>query len=123
MSRPLSVTATLLGFTGVALGAFGAHGLQGLVSGEMLEVWKTAVSYQLYHVPIILMLAFLSPFRERRAARIAAWCFVAGIVIFSGSLYVLVALDLPWLGMVTPVGGTLLLAGWLALTAAIVGKN
>lgn len=123
MLRAVAATAALLGFTGVALGAFGAHGLQGHVDERMLEAWKTGVSYQLFHTPVILMLACLPCFQGKAPARVAGWCLIAGVVLFSGSLYLLVALDMPRLGMITPIGGSLLLLGWLALGIAAVTRS
>lgn len=118
----LSVIAAVFGFVGVALGAFGAHGLQGLVSPAMLDVWKTAVSYQMYHVPVILLLGLLPALTPRRLILLAGYCFIAGVLVFSGSLYALVWFGVPRLGMITPLGGVLLLLGWLTLAVALLKK-
>ncbi len=120
--KDMSIVAAALGFTGVALGAFGAHGLQSMVSPAMLEVWKTAVSYQMYHVPVILLIGLLPTLQPRRLARLAGGCFIVGILVFSGSLYALVWFGVPRLGMITPVGGVLLLLGWLTLAVALMKK-
>lgn len=94
--------AAVLGFLGVALGAFGAHALKDKVDADL---WRTAVSYQMWHVLAAMLVA----------APLAKNLFLAGVVVFSGTLYAL-ALGAPrWLGAVTPVGGLLLLAGWLAV--------
>ena len=122
MNRPLAIIAVLLGLTGVALGAFGAHGLREWVSDQRLEVWKTAVSYQMYHVPVLLWLAWIGP-RPVGALLWAGRCLLAGVLVFSISLYALVALDAPWLGAVTPVGGSLLLLGWVLLLVALVNQS
>lgn len=90
----------------VALGAFGAHGLKNRLSPEMLAVFETGVRYQAYHALAILLVAAL------RGPDRAAWCFLGGIVVFSGSLYALALTGVRWLGAVTPVGGLLFLAGW-----------
>ena len=116
--RNLAIAAALLGLVGVALGAFGAHGLKSVVSPDRLEVWQTAVSYQMYHAPVLLLLAWIDAPKMRRLLNLAACSMLGGIVIFSGTLYLLVLLDLPKLGMITPVGGTLLIIGWLFLVAA-----
>jgi len=123
MSRAIPAIAALFGLSGVALGAFGAHGLQDLVAPPMLEVWKTAVSYQMYHTPVILLLGLLPGLRALALVRIAGGCFVVGTVVFSGSLYALVGLDIPRLGMITPIGGALLIVGWLVLMVALIKKS
>lgn len=108
--------AALLGAAGVALGAFGAHGLEARVPAERLAVWDTAVRYHLAHAVALLAAALYGAATERPVAWPAGlWC--AGVVLFSGSLYGLVLGGPRWLGPVTPVGGTLLIAGWLALLA------
>jgi uncharacterized membrane protein YgdD (TMEM256/DUF423 family) len=122
LNRLTLTIAALLGFTGVALGAFGAHGLRDVVSPDRLDVWKTAVSYQLYHVPVIMLLPLLTSLESRWRQR-AAGCFIVGVMVFSGSLYLLVGLDIPQLGMVTPLGGVFLLAGWLSLLIAVLKKS
>jgi uncharacterized membrane protein YgdD (TMEM256/DUF423 family) len=103
--------ACLLGFLAVALGAFGAHALKGVLQAHGREAtWETAVLYHLVHAVVLL---FVAHGRPR-----AVWpfrCFTAGILIFSGSLYVLCLTGQTWLGAVTPVGGLCLLAGWATL--------
>jgi len=109
-SRRLAVAA-LLGFLAVALGAFGAHALkEGLAARGMTEVWKTAVLYHLGHAVVLLALA-----REEAVSCRVRACFVLGVVLFSGSLYLLAVGGPRWLGPVTPLGGLLLLAGWAGL--------
>lgn len=100
-----------IGFLGVALGAFGAHALKGvLVQHNSREIWETAVLYHLVHAIMLVVLAYRAPFPR------GAWaCFLAGIVIFSGSLYLLAGFNLRWLGAVTPIGGVGFLAGWIWL--------
>jgi len=103
--------AALLGFLGVALGAFGAHGLRGVLAETgRIEEWKTAVFYHLIHAVLLAVLA-----GRTEVPRLASWLFAAGIVIFSGSLYVLALTNLRWLGAITPLGGLALLAGWALL--------
>jgi uncharacterized membrane protein YgdD (TMEM256/DUF423 family) len=103
--------AAALGFLAVALGAFGAHTLKGtLAANDTTEVWKTAVLYHFIHAIALLVLATLPA-----TARAASGLFVAGIVIFSGSLYVLALTNIRWLGAITPLGGLCFLAGWLTL--------
>lgn len=108
-------------FVGVALGAFGAHGLRARVSAEMLEVWHTAVEYQLVHalglIAVGLVLSHLTG--AISVALGAGWLMLAGIILFSGSLYVLVLTETRWLGAVTPFGGVLFLLAWLAVIWAV----
>lgn len=97
--------AGVLGFTGVALGAFGAHGLKEiLAANDTASIWQTAVLYHLIHSVAALWAS------ERRPS--AVWLWMAGVAVFSGSLYILAVTNIRWLGAVTPVGGLLLLAGW-----------
>jgi uncharacterized membrane protein YgdD (TMEM256/DUF423 family) len=112
------VTAALLMAAAVALGAFGAHALRARVAPEMLAVWQTAVTYHAWHGIALLLLGVLmlrAP--DAAALRYAAWLFIAGIVLFSGGLYLL-ALGAPSsIGLATPLGGLAFIAGWVALAA------
>jgi uncharacterized membrane protein YgdD (TMEM256/DUF423 family) len=108
--------AALLGFLGVALGAFGAHSLRERLAPGMLEVYRTAVLYQLVHAVALLAVA-LGAERLGRP-RLVGGLFVAGIIVFSGSLYALALTGAGRFGMVTPVGGLLFLAGWAVLAVA-----
>jgi len=106
----------LVGATGVLAGAFGAHGLKNLLSPEMLEVWNTAVHYHLLHAPALLGVALaLHIMGDKRGIRVAGWCFLVGVVVFSGSLYLLAVTGFRLLGAVTPIGGLALVAGWMSL--------
>ena len=103
--------AAALGFLAVALGAFGAHGLKNLLGHNgTTEIWEKAVFYHFIHTVVLLVLA-QKPAPPKWAFRF----FVFGIIIFSGSLYVLAVTNVLWLGAITPVGGLSLLAGWAAL--------
>ena len=99
----------------VALGAFGAHGLKSRVSAEMLAVWQTAVLYHLVHALGLLLVGLLV---LHLPVRTAGWTLLVGIVLFSGSLYLMVLTGIRPLGMVTPLGGVAFLAGWLLLALA-----
>lgn len=108
----------LFGFLGVAAGAFGAHALRGKLSTDMLAVFETAARYQLIHA-LALLFTGLAALHGRSA--LLSWsglCFIAGIVLFSGSLYILTLTGVRAWGAVTPFGGLLLLSGWALLTAA-----
>jgi uncharacterized membrane protein YgdD (TMEM256/DUF423 family) len=103
--------AAVLGFLGVALGAFGAHGLQDLLQKhDRLATWETAVFYHLIHAVVLLALGMTG-----RATRVAWIAFVAGILVFSCSLYILCLTNVTWLGAITPLGGLALLVGWAAV--------
>lgn len=118
MLRVLLLLAALFGFTGVGLGAFAAHGLQGQLSAEYLAVFHTAVHYQMLHALALLALAGLWQRLGGRLLVAAGVCFCAGILLFSGSLYALTLTGIRALGMITPVGGLTLLAGWWCLGLA-----
>jgi uncharacterized membrane protein YgdD (TMEM256/DUF423 family) len=100
-----------MGAFGVAMGAFGAHGLKDQVSSEQLEIWKTAAHYHQVHAVVLLVLA-LWPADIPRSVPLL---FTAGILLFSGSLYAMVILNQPMLGAVTPLGGLCLIGGWATL--------
>jgi uncharacterized membrane protein YgdD (TMEM256/DUF423 family) len=102
----------IAGFIGVALGALGAHGLKSHLSAQMLAVFETGVRYQMYHAFALFAVAWAWSRWQHRAFAIAGWLFAAGIILFSGSLYLLTLLDSKWLGTVTPLGGFAFLAGW-----------
>jgi uncharacterized membrane protein YgdD (TMEM256/DUF423 family) len=104
-------TAAAMGFLAVALGAFGAHGLKDLLAQNgTTAIWEKAVFYHFIHAVMLFMLAGRKEFAVQ-----AWWSFLTGIVVFSGSLYLLAATNLRWLGAVTPVGGVSFLLGWLWL--------
>ncbi len=99
----------------MALGAFAAHGLKNTIAPEMLAVFETGVRYQMYHAFALFAAAWGFARWQARAFTLAGWLFVAGIVIFSGSLYLMAFTGARWLGAVTPLGGLAFLAGWLCL--------
>ncbi|HEY1306354.1 MAG TPA: DUF423 domain-containing protein [Vicinamibacterales bacterium] len=118
MDRTFLWVGALAGFVGVALGAFGAHGLRTRLSAEMLTVFETGVRYQMYHALAILIVALAAARLDGWLIRSAGWLFTAGIVLFSGSLYALALSGVTALGAVTPLGGLAFLAGWAALVIA-----
>ncbi len=114
----LSLAALLL-FAAVGLGAFGAHALKARLAPDMQAVWQTAVQYHAWHALGLLAAGLLMMQRpDAPGASLAAWLFVAGIVLFSGSLYALALSEVRGLGAVTPFGGVAFLAGWLAFAWA-----
>ena len=116
MDRTFLLIGAVLGFLGVAFGAFGAHGLRSRLSADMLAVFETAVRYQMYHVfAILIVAAAIGHLGNARMLIIAGWCFTAGVLLFSGSLYALALTGTSALGAITPFGGLLFLAGWASL--------
>jgi uncharacterized membrane protein YgdD (TMEM256/DUF423 family) len=118
MERLFFALGSLSGFLGVALGAFAAHALKGRVAPDLLVVFETGVRYQMYHALALLAVAWACTRWPGKAVNASGWLFVAGTVIFSGSLYSLSLSGARWLGAVTPLGGLALLAGWLCLAWA-----
>ncbi len=121
--RTRTVISAWAGFLAVALGAFGAHGLKAtLLLHDTAATWATASHYHLIHSVVLLALALVGSEGRRRVWRTAWPIMLAGVVIFSGSLYVLSVTGLKWLGAITPIGGVLLLAAW-AMLAIGAGKE
>ena len=110
MDRTFLLVGAVAAFVGVALGAFGAHGLRSRLSLEMLTVFETGVRYQMYHALAILIVALAAARLDGWLIRAAGWLFTGGIVLFSGSLYALALSGVTLLGAVTPVGGLAFLA-------------
>jgi uncharacterized membrane protein YgdD (TMEM256/DUF423 family) len=110
-AKLILLLGAIAGFSAVALGAFAAHGLRGRLSPDMLAIFETGVRYQMYHGLALIGLAAVAD--RSPALSAAAWCFVAGMLIFSGSLYGLSVSGARWLGAITPIGGVAFLAGWL----------
>jgi uncharacterized membrane protein YgdD (TMEM256/DUF423 family) len=113
------IISAVSGFTAVAIGAFGAHGLREKLSAEMLEVFKTGVLYQFFHTIVLLILS-LNNFIK---GKIASMFFLAGIILFSFSLYLYSASGIRFFAMITPVGGVCFLIGWLWLTVEVIRKK
>jgi len=110
----LSVAA-ISGALAVAFGAFGAHGLESALSAESLATFSTANKYHMYHSLAMIASAWTYARWHQRAAIISGWAFLTGILIFSGSLYLLAITGLSWLGAITPIGGVAFIVGWIAL--------
>lgn len=125
MDRIFFGMGAVMALLSVALGAFGAHGLRGSLSPEDLATYETAARYQMYHALALLAVAWAYARWPGALVTAAGWLMVAGIVVFSGSLYALVLTGQRWLGAVTPLGGVCFLAGWalLAWTAFRAGAG
>ena len=110
------VFASLGGGLAVLMGAFGAHGLRGKIEDNLLETFQTAVEYQMYHcLALLVVVVFMLETGRRLSLEVAAFSFMLGVILFSGSLYALVFTNLKWFGPITPIGGLSLMFGWLAL--------
>lgn len=108
-------------FLSVALGAFGAHGLEGKVEPKYLEIWKTGVQYQMFHATgLILVGVLIGQISPSSLLSWSGWAMLIGIVLFSGSLYVLTLTKISVLGAITPLGGVAFLAGWVLLIMAVL---
>jgi len=118
MPRTFLILAAFFGFTAVALGAFAAHGLKSRLVVEMLAVFQTGVQYQMFHALALLAVAVLAKQMSSATLLTAGVLFALGIVLFSGSLYLLALTGTRGLGMITPIGGLAFLGGWLCLAIA-----
>jgi len=123
-AKNILILAGISGALAVGLGAFGAHGLEPiLIQNGRLDTFETAVSYHFYHTLGILGLGILALIKpEWKGLSLAAWGMSLGILIFSGSLYILSLTGITWLGAITPIGGVGFILGWLALAYAVL-KN
>ncbi len=116
--RTFVLLGAVFGGIAVALGAFAAHALAAHGAPRMLEVFETAVRYQMFHALALFAVAWVGQATHAASARLAGWAFVLGIVLFSGSLYAMVFSGVRTLGMITPLGGVAFIIGWVALAVA-----
>ncbi len=123
MERLFAGLGAVFAFLAVALGAFGAHALRGHLAPEELAVWETAVRYQMYHALGLLATGWVAARWPGRLVDAAGWLLVAGVVLFSGSLYVLVLSGRRWVGFVTPFGGLALLGAWALLGWSLLRRE
>lgn len=124
MNKRIIITAACFGVIAVILGAFGAHVLKKLITVEQLETWHTAVQYHFYHTLALLFLSTFARFKNN-LINISSYCFVLGIVFFSGSLYLISLKDVfelntKFIGPITPIGGLFFILGWLGLLLAAI---
>ncbi|MDX8361016.1 MULTISPECIES: DUF423 domain-containing protein [Bacillaceae] len=117
----LLMIGAINGFLAVALGAFGAHGLEGKIPAKYIETWKTGVTYQMFHTTAIMIIALIAgKFPNTPSLTWAGWFMLIGIILFSGSLYVLSVTQVKVLGAITPLGGVAFLIGWVLLGYAVM---
>lgn len=120
-SKKILAIATFMMALVITLGAFGAHSLKSIVTADMLKVYNTGIQYHFYNTLGLLIIALVINFYENsKKLFIGAWLIFVGMLIFSFSLYALVLFSLPILGAITPIGGTLMIIGWLTCTYAIL---
>ncbi|MDO9138712.1 MAG: DUF423 domain-containing protein [Methylobacter sp.] len=114
---PFLLLGALSALVGVAMGAFGAHGLKAILSPELLTIYQTGATYQMYHaLGLIAIALFHRQAPDSKLLHWAGWLMFIGILLFSGSLYLLALLNLKWLGMITPLGGVCFITAWLLLS-------
>lgn len=118
MDRLFFAIGALMGALGVAFGAFGAHGLKARVTPDLLQIWETGAHYHLIHALALIAASWAIQRFPGGLSVAAGWCFLFGIVIFSGSLYTLAFTGIRWLGAITPIGGVLFIVGWVLLALA-----
>ena len=119
MDKAFALAGAGSAFVAVAAGAFGAHALRTRLAPDLLAVFETGARYQMYHALALFAVAWAASRWPGTPVRAAGWCFIGGTVLFSGSLYLLALTNTRWLGAITPFGGLLFLAGWIALAIAV----
>lgn len=122
LSRVFIILAAISGFLATCLGAFGAHAFKSKISMDMLAVYQTGVSYQFYHSLALLLLGLLIIHYDNKYLRLSGVMFCIGIILFSGTLYILAITGIKQLGIITPFGGVAFLLGWLALAAGSINR-
>ncbi|MEN8218501.1 MAG: DUF423 domain-containing protein [Pseudomonadota bacterium] len=119
MAKLFVIIGAVSGFLSVALGAFGAHGLNEKITKHFMEIYQTAVQYQMYHSLALLLVGILAiQWPDNAGLRWSGYLMIAGITLFSGSLYVLSLTGIRWLGAITPLGGIAFLVAWFLLAVA-----
>jgi len=120
MAKLFLIIASISGFLAVAIGAFGAHGLKQKISVDLMAAYQTGVQYHFYHTLALLAVGILlQQFPQSMAFKVSGWMLLLGMVVFSGSLYVLAITGSRWIGAMTPIGGVAFLVAWLALATGI----
>ena len=122
LAQRFLLIASILGALAVILGAFGAHGLEKAVDAKMLQRFHTGVEYQFYHTLALLVVGLLAQRSPQRYLHYAGYAFMAGILLFSGSLYLYVLSGVTAIAMITPIGGSAFIIGWVCLSLAIKAK-
>ena len=119
MDRLFFIVGAIMAFLAVALGAFGAHALKNRLTPDMLDIFEVGVRYHMYHALGLLAVAWATSRWPESNVTAAGWAFIVGIIIFSGSLYILSMTGMRWVGAVTPLGGLAFLIGWAILVWSV----
>lgn len=118
--KPAIISGAIQGFLAVALGAFGAHALEGILTTYGEGIWDTAVQYQMFHAAGLLVVGLLAHVvGYKKSLKVATWCMNLGVVFFSGSLFALALTEIGPLGAITPIGGVLFLTAWISIIVAV----
>lgn len=120
MQKLFIIFAGIFGLFGNALGAFGAHALKAKLTPAMLAVYQTGVQYQFYHALSLLLVAVLLFHIHSSWLHLSGLAFIAGVVLFSGSLFLLSITGITWIGVITPIGGLSFILGWIFLIIAVI---
>jgi uncharacterized membrane protein YgdD (TMEM256/DUF423 family) len=124
MNTTFAALGSFSALIGVGMGAFGAHGLKTILTPEMMAIYQTAVNYQMWHALGLIATGLLrQQLPQNSMIYWSGWLMFGGILLFSGSLYLLAILNLPWLGMITPAGGVCFLLAWLLLSISLFKKK
>jgi uncharacterized membrane protein YgdD (TMEM256/DUF423 family) len=123
MRSTFLILGALSAFIGVGMGAFGAHGLKAILAPDMLAAYKTGVTYQMWHALGLILIALLLQQNAGKLLIWAGWFMFSGIILFSGSLYLLTILNVKWLGMITPFGGLAFLVAWMLVVIFAWNQN
>jgi len=122
-SRTFIVAGAIGGFLSVGFGAFGAHAIKNNISPDLMTIYQTAVDYQFFHSLGLILIGLIFQQHQQKLIKTAGWLMIVGMVIFSGSLYVLSLTGIRWLGAITPVGGTAFIIAWLLLAIGTIKKT
>jgi len=121
MNTIAAIAGTIYGLTAVILGAFGAHGLKNVLDERMLAAFETGTRYQMYHALFLLLLALMANHLPQQWLNYAIWTAIIGVLLFSGSIYLLTVFKLK-IGIITPIGGLFLILSWISLLVGILTK-
>ncbi|WP_101758556.1 DUF423 domain-containing protein [Oceanicoccus sp. KOV_DT_Chl] len=119
MAKTFLLIAAISGLMAVAIGAFGAHGLKARLTEDLMAVYQTGVQYHFYHTLALMLVGTLALQMPMPLLNWSGCLFIVGMIIFSGSLYLLALTGIKWLGAITPLGGVAMIAGWLSLAVAV----
>ncbi|MGL1889204.1 MAG: DUF423 domain-containing protein [Reichenbachiella sp.] len=124
MNRKFKIGGAFFGLSSVILGAFGAHAFKAVLeASNRIEVYNTGVKYLMFHAVVLLVIGFATNIDGKKWGVISGYMFIAGTILFSGSLFLICLLDISVIGIITPIGGVLLVIGWVSLLVAIIKEK